>query len=64
MAHGNSWMTCPEPPLDPPEENECPECDSAVIVIRAGYAKCTACDWVAPEADSDDSGPYPWHPEG
>jgi hypothetical protein len=46
MAHGNSWMTCPEPPLDPPEDNpECPECDKPLEVARSDRMECS-CGWV------------------
>ena len=47
MTHRNSWMTCPEPPLDPPEDDpECPECDKPLKTATKDLLECD-CGWVS-----------------
>ena len=42
----NSWMTCPDPPLDPPEDNpECPACDRPLKIARRDRMECS-CGWL------------------
>ena len=39
--------TCPEPPIDPPDDDtECPACDAPLVICRADLAQCGSCGWV------------------
>ena len=47
MTQSNSWMTCPAPPLDPPEDDpECPECDKPLRIVTKNFFECD-CGWVS-----------------
>lgn len=47
MTAVTDLWTCPEPPIDPPDDDtECPACDAPLVICRADLAQCGACGWV------------------